>query len=237
MFGTAYLLRPLLPRLRNLIKDLPVGLSADAKGSLLSAAALGFFSYGMQARDTRSLHEAIAASRLALGEWVREHEAVQWAETQINLGLALTWVGRLEHVTEPVEGAVAAFRAALEELSRVRMPLGWALAQMDLGLALMTLGQLGNATEPLEQAVAAFRAALEELPRDRQPIERAKMQINLGLALMSVGERGSGTVQLNEAVAAYDEALALLVSAKEDDLAKIRSLRDNALALLAKRKE
>ena len=40
--AVADLLRPLLPRLRGLVADLPAGLTADGRGSLLFAAGWGF---------------------------------------------------------------------------------------------------------------------------------------------------------------------------------------------------
>ena len=155
----AGLLRPLLPRLRSLVADLPAGFTAESKGSLLFAAAGGFLSYGGQAGDNAALQEAVATYRLALQEWTRERVPLDWAGTQNDLGNALWTLGERESGTARLEQAVAAYQAALQEWTRERVPLDWAGTQNNLGIALWTLGERESGTARLEQAVAAFQAA------------------------------------------------------------------------------
>ena len=66
----------------------------------------------------------------------RERVPLDWARTQINLGIALGRLGERESGTARLEEAVAAYRAALEEKTRERVPLDWATTQNNLGLAL-----------------------------------------------------------------------------------------------------
>ncbi len=62
---------------------------------------------------------------------------LDWATTQMNLGIALETLGERESGTAWLEEAVAAYRAALEERTRERVPLQWATTQMNLGNALL----------------------------------------------------------------------------------------------------
>ena len=60
----------------------------------------------------------MAADRAALEERTRERVPLDWAATQINLGLALQTLGERESGTVRLEAAVAVYRAALEEWTR-----------------------------------------------------------------------------------------------------------------------
>ena len=78
---------------------------------------------------TTRLEEAVAAYRAALEENTRARVPLEWAQTQMNLGVALWVLGTREGGTARAEAAVAAYRAALEENTRARVPLDWALTQ------------------------------------------------------------------------------------------------------------
>ena len=203
----ADLLRPLLPRLRSLVADLPAGFTAESKGSLLFASAWSFQSYGEQTGDNAALQEAVDAYRVALQERMREVVPLDWAATQNNLGAALAILGERESGTARLEQAVAAYQAALQERTRERVPLDWAGTQNNLGTALWRLGERESGTARLEQAVAAYQAALQERTRERVPLGWAMTQNNLGIALATLGERESGAARLKQAVAAYQAAL------------------------------
>ena len=59
----------------------------------------------------------------------RERVPLDWARTQVNLGVALRTLGERESGTARLEEAVVAYRAALEEWTRERVPLDWALTR------------------------------------------------------------------------------------------------------------
>ena len=65
---------------------------------------------------TARLEEAVAAYRLALQERTRERVPLDWAMTQMNLGIALSRLGEREAGTARLEEAVAAYRLALQEM-------------------------------------------------------------------------------------------------------------------------
>jgi hypothetical protein len=89
---------------------------------------------GARESGTEKLEEAVAAYRAALEESTRERVPLQWATTQIRLGIALAMLGEREGGTARLEEAVAAYRAALEEKTRERVPLQWAVTQNRLGV-------------------------------------------------------------------------------------------------------
>ena len=85
---------------------------------------------------------------------------LDWAMTQMNLGNALSRLGRARGGDGASGGGGGGLPAALEEMTRERVPLDWALTQMNLGIALQTLGERESGTARLEEAVAAYRLAL-----------------------------------------------------------------------------
>ena len=167
------------------------------------------FRLGGERGDNQALQKCIGVYRRLIKERTRERVPLQWAMTQMNLGIALSTLGERESGTARLEQAVDVYRAALEEWTRERVPLQWAMTQMNLGTALFRLGSRESGTARLEQAVDAYRAALEEWTRERVPLQWAMTQMNLGTALSTLGERESGTASLEQAVAAYDNCLSV----------------------------
>src|ERR1700730_1946013 len=173
----------------------------------LIAAAGELFAQGYEFGDNAALREAIELYRLCLALRPREHVPLEWAATQVYLGIALETLGERETGTARLEEAVEAYRDALQELTRARAPLEWATTQNNLGIALLSLGKRESGTERLEEAVSAYREALKERTRARVPLDWAGTQSNLGVALEELGERESGTARLEEAVEAHRQAL------------------------------
>jgi tetratricopeptide (TPR) repeat protein len=169
--------------------------------------ANALYEYGKDQGINSALVLAIETYRDALLEDARERVPLGWAETQDNLGGALSTLGERESGTARLEEAVSAYRDALLEYTRERVPLHWATTQNNLGIALSTLGERESGTARLEEAVSAYRDALLERTRERVPLHWAGTQNNLGTALWRLGERESGTARLEDAVSAYREAL------------------------------
>jgi len=172
----------------------------------LGEEASALYRQGDEFGDNVALVSAIDHYRTVLLLLPRERVPLQWATTQMNLGIALATLGLRESGTAKLEESVTAFCEASKEWTRERVPLDWAKTQMNLGTALAALGERESGTARLEEAVAAFREALQET-RERVPLQWAMTQMNLGNALRVLGERESGTAKLEEAVAAYRAAL------------------------------
>ena len=141
--------------------------------------------------QTGLLEEAVAAHRAALEEFTRERVPLLWAMAQIDLGSALSTLGKWEGKsgTGRLEEAVAAYRAALNEFTRERVPLNWAKTQYSLGVALESLGELESGTARLEQAVAAYREALKEMTPEAAPYLHDTAQETLARCLASLEQR------------------------------------------------
>src|SRR5262245_30954650 len=113
-----------------------------------------------------ALMQAIVSYRSALPLASRMKRSLDWAETQNNLGIALSRLGERESGTAKLEEAVTAYREALKEYKRERVPLLWAETQLNLGNALVRLGGRESDTAKLEDGIVAFRSALKELTRE-----------------------------------------------------------------------
>ncbi|MEP1089154.1 MAG: tetratricopeptide repeat protein [Rhizobiaceae bacterium] len=163
--------------------------------------------HGHEKGVNHSLRNAIDVYREVLSGRDRINSPQEWANSQINLGNALSKRGALGGGSFLFEEAVVAYRTALEERTRDRVPLEWALIQNNLGLTLLSLGERYGDTARLEEAVVAFRSALEERTRKRAPLSWARTQNNLGNALWKLGEGNGDTARLEEAVVAYRAAL------------------------------
>jgi tetratricopeptide (TPR) repeat protein len=183
------------------------GGDANERGGYLTREAGALSQQGEERGDNEALRSCIEIYGRALTYYPRSRAPLDWAETQVGLGVALRTLGERESGTARLDEAVKAYRAALEELTRERAPLDWAATQNNLGVALWRLGERESGTARLEEAVEAYSAALEDRTRERVPLQWAETLNNLGTALRVLGERDSGTVQLEEAVAAYRAAL------------------------------
>ena len=150
---------------------------------------------------------AIVAYREALKERTRERVPRDWADTQFNLGIALSGLGVGESSDARFEEAVAAFREALKEQTREREQLVWARTQAALGNALVLLGQRLDSAARLEEGIAALREALKEQTSQHLLLEWAQSQGALGLALLFLGERTRDATRLEESVYALRAAL------------------------------
>ena len=83
------------------------------------ASKSGLQKLGEREVGTAHLEEAVAAYRLALEEFTRERTPLEWATTQMNLGLALWALGEREAGTARLEKAVVAFDACLTVVASV----------------------------------------------------------------------------------------------------------------------
>lgn len=173
--SVADILRPLLPRLRNLLDDPPRGMTPDGIISLRWTLALSCQTVGEQVGDGTLLHEAVALYRLALRDTPRQEKRDDWALTQNNLGVALTSRGvALRSLgargdDEALREAVAAYRAALEEFMRERVPVRWAITQNNLGTALRLQAERARDCGLVAEALIAIDGAIEELGKRAAP--------------------------------------------------------------------
>jgi tetratricopeptide (TPR) repeat protein len=96
---------------------------------------------GEEFGDNNALGSAIELYTRCLEIVHRDQATLDWAETKMALGNALTILGGRESATTSVEQAVAVYREALAALTEPTMRQRWAGAQNNLGNALVTLGE------------------------------------------------------------------------------------------------
>jgi len=230
-------LRPFIERVSHLLEgDAAKKWTAEniARTEVILGGAL--FTVGEQSGDNVALSEAIDLNKGALTGFTRQQYPLDWAQTQNDLGGALTELGPLgwaqtqnnlggalvrlgerEPGISDLQEAVAGLRVTLEVRTRGRVPLDWAQTENNLGLALADVGERESGTPSkhlTEKAVAAYRAALEEWTRARVPLDWAIAQNNLGDALIDLGKHESGTQHLSEAVATFNAALEVRTQAR-----------------------
>ncbi len=163
------------------------------------------------------LDEAVQAYKSALEVRTKADLPQDWAQSEMNLGVALMAEGNLvggNKAMDLFDQAVQAYHNALEINTKADQPQGWAWTEQDLGIALVYEGDRagGNkAMDLLDQAVQAFRHALEVETKTDLPQDWARTESNLGYALTDEGERASG----DKAMALFDQAVQAYRSALE----------------------
>jgi tetratricopeptide (TPR) repeat protein len=129
----------------------------DKRIGYLYSEADALYRQGDEFGDNDALLSAIGRLKRLVELRPRERVPLDWAETQNNLGIALSALGERESGTARLDEAVAAYREALKEQARERAPLDWAMTQVNLGNALFSLGERESGTAKLkEEAVAAY---------------------------------------------------------------------------------
>ncbi len=198
--------------------------SSDAESGVVFGSKGNFWSVlGSRGLRPDGLTNSSAAFREALNYFSQDQDAEYWAQTQNNLGAALSEEAIRTAGPEGADllaEAVTAYRAALIVRTKDDRPWEWAMTQNNLGNALAlqgtrTTGPAG--ADLLAEAVAAFRDALTVRTKGGYPVEWATTQNNLGAALRNQGTRTAGpegAELLAEAVTAYRAALT--VHTKDD---------------------
>ena len=81
-----------------------------------------YYRQGDEFGDNAALQTAITRNMRLIELRPRARVPLEWARTQMNLGIALRTLGERESGTARLEEAVAAYRAALEERTQERVP-------------------------------------------------------------------------------------------------------------------
>jgi tetratricopeptide (TPR) repeat protein len=157
-------------------------------------------------KEIARAEKTVAAYRLELATRSQEHEPLQWARTQRDLGDALiTLVERGGGVSDFKE-AKAAYRAALKV--QAPEPLEWARTQTSMATLFAALGKRQKSSNWLKRAVGLYRVALGKLTPKSAPREWATAQNNLAHALEEWGVLSGDSALFVEAAKAWDECLA-----------------------------
>jgi tetratricopeptide (TPR) repeat protein len=157
--------------------------------------------------DMGRLEAGIAAMRDRLQTLSNERDSLDWARTQVRLGVALETLGMWEGGTARLKEAVSAFDEGLKEFTREGVPLDWARTQTNLGTTLFRLGERESATARLKEAVSAFHEALKEFTREGAPLDWATTQESLASVYRALFDKTREPYYLDDALGAVEGAL------------------------------
>jgi tetratricopeptide (TPR) repeat protein len=198
--------RSFLREHRKLLGSIGVGIGVLATG--FWALSGHFFSASDGRTDgTGKLEVGISAMHDRLQTLSNEHDSIEWARTQVRLGVALEMLGRQDGGTARLKEAISAFQEALGEFTRERAPLDWARTQINLGTTLFRLCERESGTAQYEEAVAAYHEALKELTRERVPLEWAQTQESLASVYRVLFDKTREPHYLDDALGAVEGAL------------------------------
>jgi tetratricopeptide (TPR) repeat protein len=160
-------------------------------------------------KATALLGESVQAFKSALEVRTKADLPQDWAQTEMNLGIALMAEGNLVAGSKAMDffdQAVQAYQNALQIYNKADLPLGWAWTEQDLGVALVEEGDRAGgdkAMDLIDQGVQAFKHALEIETKTDLPQDWARTESNLGYALRDEAERATG----DKAIALLDQAV------------------------------
>jgi tetratricopeptide (TPR) repeat protein len=188
--------------------SLAEGVNGEKQIEMLRAVGDAYLRQGDEKGDNASLEKAIVNYRDELLPLIpRNVRALDWAQTQNNLALALQILGERDGGTEKLRGAISSYRETLDVWAHSQAPLEWARTYDNLGNALESLAMREGGTALLEDAAAAHIEALKVRTRESAPLDWALSLNNLGVVLWNLGVRENNAERFEQALRAYDQAL------------------------------
>jgi len=186
----------------------------EARRTLRDSSILAWESNQGGYAALRHSAKTVAASRRALEINAKDARSREWAETQMDLGDALSDLASMgmPESARLLREAPEAYRHALEVWTKDAQPQRWAYAQGGLGETLCALADGVNGADSvrlLRAAADAYRHPLEVWSKGAQPQEWAFAQSRLGDILSILEEKAGGAESARlsaEAVGAYRRA-------------------------------
>jgi CHAT domain-containing protein len=192
---------------------------ASPNRAIKIAAVMYYFSKLMldftQGNRENQVEISIVCSEIALQVFTRAAFPEQWAETQINLGIAYEERLRGEQA-EKWEQAIACYKNAEQVLTRSANAEQWAEVQDNLGNAYRNRVD-GDQEENIERAIAYYENALQVRTREAYPRAWGVSKHNLGTAYLQ-RLRGEQEENREKAILNYEEALQVLTRETFPDL-------------------
>ena len=188
-FGDA--LEPIIRETRALADDprRSGGWTADARARVNLAIGIASKISGVELRSEDSLKSAVTYLRRAQEDWTREHDPLEWAMAQLNLGAALNQLSELNLQLAPLRDAEAAFKNALSVYQGRSDSLDSAMVQFQLGRALKQIANHEARNDSLRQAADYCRAAVKGFDVKFYPMSWAAAQTQLGSVLSLLADR------------------------------------------------
>ena len=156
-----------------------------------------------------SAAKAVAYFQSALVVRRREAFPLAWAESQNDLGRALSVLGSEQRDGNLMGEAIHAYEYSLTEFRRERAPLQWAKVQRNICKAKRLHGAFSFSRTILRAAIEACLASLDASPRDIAPVEWAAAKHELAEARLQFAILGSGLADIELAITEYEDALSI----------------------------
>ena len=146
---------------------------------------------------------------------MRKERPLQWASTQVVIGMALVEKSKHQPRFELEAEAVQTFEEVLKIAKQDIAPDIWATAQFGLGSVYLAQGLRSNGVDRLELAVATLRTGLSVFTPDRDLSTWARLQLNLATALGAIGDMTSAKESYREAMSIYMSVSNATLSGRE----------------------
>ena len=177
--------------------------TADARARVNLVIGIASRVSGVELKSEDSLNSAITYLRRAQQGWTREHDPLEWAMAQLNLGAALNQLSDLNVQLAPLQQAEAAYKNALSVYEGRSDSLDSARVQLQLGRTLEQISNHEAGTDSLRQAVDYCRAAVKGFDLKFYSTSWAAAQTQLGSVLSSLADR-------EDNAGGYENAMRLL---------------------------
>jgi tetratricopeptide (TPR) repeat protein len=232
-FGDA--LEPIIRETRALADDprRSGAWTADARARVNLAIGIASRISGVELKSEDSLNRAVSYLRRAQEDWTREHDPLEWAMAQLNLGAALNQLSALNLQLAPLQEAAAAYKNALAVYQARSDRLDSATVELQLGRTFQQTANHEAGTDSLRRALDYCRAAVKGFDLKFYPMSWAAAQTQLGSVLSVLADREDNAGGYENAIAAFREALKVYTKRSDPMLwADAQSQLAEALQLL-----
>ncbi|KAB2946717.1 MAG: tetratricopeptide repeat protein, partial [Rhizobiaceae bacterium] len=163
-------------------------------------ATIAEYRHGEYRGDPGALERIVARRDAILHTAARLPSDLPRAEAMLQIGNALTVLGKLRADAETLEEAVALYRQALPLFEAAGDRTGLSRLKNNLASALVSLGENDAETTRLDEAIALHRQLVAEAPFEAGSVEWMTARLNLAAALSRLGERSGTTATAREAM-------------------------------------
>jgi tetratricopeptide (TPR) repeat protein len=171
--------------------------------------AIGWFRLWNVAKDPEDLKRSIAEFREVLPLQDRETNAISWAHTQTNLGIALLEQGQAGRSADGLHSAMRAFNEALNVWNPLEPRHRWFDTKSYVVQALKALAGIERRRKPLDDAKTLVAETMKSIDEDNHPDWMVEAHQQLGDVYYALAKDWGDRSARNEARKEYDRAFTL----------------------------
>ena len=206
-FGDA--LAPLIVETRAMADDprKTAGWSADTRARVSLVLGIANRTTGVELKSADYLKASAGDFQRALGDWTHDHDPLEWAMAQRNLGAVLTDIYNVTQDAAQLHPALTALQDALTVYQSRSDRIDAAMVQSGIGGVYEGIGRYEPGVDNAKKAVEHLREAVKGIDPDKFPNAWGETQIELANELRVMSFWDTGTRDLEDAIAANQEAL------------------------------